>query len=65
MKNYFREIKFRKNNYINNPTDKRIVLFERGHKYNNDWKVFTCGENFTIQEKRVVLKPKENPENKN
>ena len=27
MKNYFREIKLRKNNnYINNPTDKREVL---------------------------------------
>ena len=47
---------------INNPTDKRIVLLERVNKSNNNWKVFTWGENSTTQKKREVLRSKINPE---
>ena len=42
MKNQIREIKLRgKHNYINNPTDKRIVLFERVRESNKIGKFFT------------------------
>ena len=65
MKNQFREIKLReKNNYINNPTDKRIVLFERVRESNKIGKFFTWGKNSIKIKGRKVLKSKENPENK-
>ena len=50
---------------MNNPTDKRIVLFERVNKSNNNWKVFTWGENSTTQKKREILRSKINPEKEN
>ena len=52
------------NNYIDNPTVKRIVLFERGNKSKNDWEVFTWGKNSIVIMKRVVLKSEGDPENK-
>ena len=65
MKNQIREIKLReKNNYINNPTNKRIVLFERIRESKKIGKFFTWGKNSIKIKERKVLKSKENPENK-
>ena len=60
MKNHFKRIKLRKNNYANKSTDKRNV-FLRGYisPIIFFWKVFTWGKNFTISKKREVLKSKD------
>ena len=55
----FKEIKLRKNNYINNSTDKRNVSGEGIQVQQYFWKVFTWGKNSTILKKRVVLNQKE------
>lgn len=60
MKNQIREIKLReKNDYIDNPTDKRIVLFERENEFNKIGNFFTWDKNSIEIKGRKVLNSKE------
>ena len=43
MKNHFKGIKLRKNNYANKPTDKIIVFLERIYKSNDNLGKFLLG----------------------
>ena len=55
-----------KNNYIDNPTDTRIVLFERGNKSNNIFGKFPLEvKTHNIKEKRGSENKRENQKNKN